>query len=236
MTSAVLVTAAVIVNTVMVRRRIATWGMLGWPRMRIGVRGFALGLCVGLAMAVGAVALSVGLGGAEVTRTNGTLPDYLGAVASVGFVLVLAALAEELLFRGYPLSRLAEALGKVRASLGLAVLFALVHAFNPELSVLGLVNIGLAALVLSGAFFTSGALPTAWGLHLGWNGGLSLGADAPVSGVEFGVPGIDFVIGDPAWLTGGGFGPEGGLAATTVMAAALAGFARFVVRAEVLRS
>ncbi|MEE8572380.1 MAG: CPBP family intramembrane glutamic endopeptidase, partial [Gemmatimonadota bacterium] len=125
------------------------------------------------------------------------------------------------LFRGYPLARLAVPLGKVGASVALAVVFAGAHLTNPEVSTLGLVNIGLASLVLSAAFFTPGGLPLAWGVHLGWNGGLALGADAPVSGLTFDIPALEFVTERSAWVTGGSFGPEGGIAASVAMAVAL---------------
>ena len=104
----------------------------------------------------------------------------------------------------------------------LAIVFALAHLFNPNVSTLGLVNIGLASLVLSAAFFTPGGLPAAWGVHWGWNAGLGLLADAPVSGLEFDLPVVDFTPGEPVWLAGGSFGPEGGLVATLVMMVVLA--------------
>ncbi len=229
--SAILALAALLVNWVLVRKRLSTWGKLGWPRRAVGVRGFVFGVVLGGVMAFGAVVLSIGPGDAQLSLTGERLGDYLMTAAPVGIVLLVASLAEELLFRGYPLSRLADAAGKVGASVGLAVVFALAHAFNPNLTALGLINIGLAALVLSGAFFTPGALPAAWGLHVGWNGGLSLGADAPVSGVRFDVPALEFFPGGPQWFTGGAFGPEGGLVATLVMALALVVLVRYAAAA-----
>ena len=56
---------------------------------------------------------------------------------------------------------------------------------------------------------------TAFGAHLGWNATLAALA-APVSGLPFDIPYIDYRMGGPAWLTGGAFGPEGGLLATAV--------------------
>jgi hypothetical protein len=89
----------------------------------------------------------------------------------------------------------------------------------------GLANILLASVLLSVAFFTPGALAAAWGLHTAWNGGLAL-ADAPVSGLRFDLPLIDFAPGAREWLAGGTFGPEGGVAATVAMGGALAWLAR----------
>ena len=46
--------------------------------------------------------------------------------------------------------------------------------------------------------------------------------DAPVSGLPFRHSRcIDYRSGGPAWLTGGAFGPEGGLAATLALAIAV---------------
>lgn len=212
--------AALAVNWFFVSRGWSRWSTLGWRGRRATLRGFGAGLGIGVAMTLVAVSVAA-LGGAEVALTGEPWSRYLGVAAGVAATLALAALAEELLFRGYPLARLAVGMGRVPASIALAVPFALAHLWNPEVSVLGLVNIGLAALVLSAAFFTPGGLPAAWGVHLGWNGGLALGVDAPVSGIAFDLPVLDFTPGAALWLTGGAFGPEGGLAATLAMGAAL---------------
>jgi hypothetical protein len=42
-----------------------------------------------------------------------------------------------------------------------------------------------------------------------------------VSGVPFDIPFLDYTAGTPVWLTGGAFGPEGGLAATLALALAI---------------
>jgi len=162
-----------------------------------------------------------------------TPDESFAAVAlPLGVGLVLAALLEELMFRGYPLSRLGEAIGPAAASAILAVGFALAHVRNPAVSGIGLANIALAALVLSAAFFTRGGLAAAFGVHLGWNAGLVFTADAPVSGLRFQLPALEFVPGPHGWWTGGGFGPEGGLAATLMLGAGLAWWMRAARRAR----
>jgi len=172
-------------------------------------------------MVFGAIVYAVIAGGARVSISDEPLSAYFVSALGVGFVLMVAALTEELLFRGYPIARLALVVGKVRASITLAAVFLLAHTLNPEATVFGLVNIGLAALVLSAAFFGPGGLAAAWGLHVGWNGGLGIVVDAPVSGVNFEMPMVEFSAGGPGWLTGGSFGPEGGLVSTIAMIAAL---------------
>ncbi len=218
--TAPVVVAATVVNGVLVWRGWATWGMLGWRNATKSATALLGGTVIGVGMAVVALAVTL-VGGARLVTTGEPLAAYLGVAVPVAIGLLVAALAEELLFRGFPLQRLAQPLGKVWASVGLAVVFAGAHLWNPDVSTLGLVNIGLASLVLSAAFFTPGGLPLAWGVHVGWNGGLALGADAPVSGLTFDMPVLEFFSGRSEWVTGGAFGPEGGIAASIAMAVAL---------------
>jgi membrane protease YdiL (CAAX protease family) len=227
-----LVLGAVGFGAVMVARGRASWRMMGWGGGRPHGVAFLGGLGVGAATALGALLVAVVAGGARIVLTGEPLGSYLPAAGWVGVGLGLAALAEELVFRGYPLARLAEVTGKARASVLLAVPFALVHLGNPEVSALGIANVGLASLVMSAAFFTLGGLPAAWGVHLGWNGALAIGADAPVSGITPGLPMLEFDAGAPIWITGGTFGPEGGLAATVAMGGTLIWLSRRAVRAE----
>jgi membrane protease YdiL (CAAX protease family) len=225
-----IVVAVLFVSHLMVRRRLATWQMMGWRGRGRDVKAFGLGAGLGVVMALLALFIAMGPGSARLSLSGEPLTAYLGAAFVLVVGLAVAALAEELLFRGYPLARLARPIGKVGASVALAAVFAAVHMANPEATRFGLINIGLASLVLSAAFFTPGGLSAAWGLHLGWNAGLGL-ADAPVSGIELQLPTLEFHTGGPPWLTGGAFGPEGGLAATVAMGLALMWLSRSAARA-----
>jgi membrane protease YdiL (CAAX protease family) len=136
--------------------------------------------------------------------------------------VLLAALGEELAFRGYPLSRLADAVGPAGAAGLSAVLFGAAHLANPQATVLGVVNIALAGVWLSLAFFSPGGMPLAWGVHFGWNAALAELFHAPVSGYAFPGPGIHYSPGRYTWLDGGLFGPEGGLVGTVAIVAGVA--------------
>ena len=208
----------------------STWRGMGWPGARAGGAGLLRGTALGCGVAATAVAIAVAVGGARIEVAGASLPAYAQAAGTLLVGLSVAALAEELLFRGFPLARLAEAFGKIGASVVLAAVFAAAHLRNPDLSALGLVNIALASLVLSAAFFTPGGLPMAWGVHWGWNGGLAAGADAPVSGLTFDMPALEFHTGHAAWVTGGAFGPEGGIAASIALALALIWLGRRAAR------
>ncbi len=227
-----LVVAAALVNAVQVRRGWSSWRRIGWLRPSRTGTAWLAATGSGLVMAAAALVVAVVAGRARIALTAEPVGAYLAVAGRVAVGLGVAALAEELVFRGYPLARLAEPCGRVGASVLLAIAFAAAHLPNPDVSTLGLVNIGLASLVLSAAFFTPGALPAAWGVHFGWNGGLALGADAPVSGINLDMPLLEFEAGRVSWVTGGAFGPEGGIAASVAMGGALIWFGRRAARAK----
>jgi len=193
-----------------------SWAYLGWrPRTRVPAALLA-GVLLGAVMAAGAAGLAVLVGGATITNTG----DWAGwgrATLPLGTGFLLAAITEELAFRGYPLRRLADALGAGPAtSLG-AIGFGLAHLGNPSATAFSTVNVALAGVWLACAFFSPGAMPLAWGAHFGWNATLALGFEAPVSGYVFPQPAIAYRAGAHGWIDGGAFGPEGGIVTTLVM-------------------
>jgi hypothetical protein len=185
-----------------------------------GGPGFGLGLIAGGLAAGAGLAIAALVGGAEWSWDSGTAGDYAGTVATTLVVLAPAALAEEVLFRGVPMVALSRAFGRGTAIVLVAVAFALAHVANPNVTSLAIGNIALAGVFLGLAFYAPGGIWTTWGAHLGWNGMLAA-LDAPVSGVPFRIPFIDYDPGSPAWLTGGAFGPEGGLASTLALTIAV---------------
>ena len=196
-----------------------SWDQLGWHTQNGGLGPrLARGVALGAVMAAAAVGLALLLDRASVRPTH-DWSRWPAVALPLALGLVCAALAEELGFRGYPLRRLAEAVGPAPAMAVLAVLFGLAHAGNPNATVFSTINVALAAVWLSFAFFSTGGMALAWGLHFGWNAGLALLFDAPVSGLTFAVPGMEYTPGAHAWVDGGAFGPEGGAVTTVVMIA-----------------
>jgi membrane protease YdiL (CAAX protease family) len=201
--------------------------VLRW-RARLGwARGLGVGLALGVLPAAVAMAMGVFTAGAGWTHDGGTPSQWLVQVGKTVLILTPAALAEELMFRGVPLVVTARAIGRTRAILLLSLLFALAHVRNPDVTSAGLGNIALAGIFLSLAFYSPGGMWTAFGAHLGWNATLAALA-APVSGLPFDIPYIDYRSGGPGWLTGGAFGPEGGLLATAALSATVVLVARWI--------
>ena len=189
---------------------------LGVVGGRPAVAGFGRGFA--LAFGLGLAALLLGLpAGSAWTEDGGAFAAYLGRVAVLALVLLPPALMEELAFRGAAVATMARGIGRGPAVVVTALCFSAAHRANPDVTMLALGNIALAGVFLGATFFSRGRLWTATGAHLGWNLALAASA-ASVSGLPFDIPWIDFRPGSPAWLTGGSFGPEGGLLATAVLA------------------
>ncbi len=206
---------------------VATWAIglrwlgltatdLRWAPLGRATPGFGLGLLLGALPAGLALGLSILVAGARFIPDAGDLAAYGTQVSLTILLLLPAALLEEVMFRGVAQVTLARGIGRVPAILVLSVTFAVAHVFNPNWTALGLVNIALAGVLLGLAFYLPGGIWAAWGAHLGWNATLAA-MDAPVSGLPFAIPLIDYVPGGPQWLTGGTFGPEGGLLATLMI-------------------
>ncbi|MBA3497601.1 MAG: CPBP family intramembrane metalloprotease [Gemmatimonadales bacterium] len=194
---------------------------LRWRTPLARAKGLGVGIALGVLPAAVAMAMGVFTAGAEWTRDGGSLAQWLSQAGRTALILAPAALSEELMFRGLPLVVAAGVLGRGRAIVLLSVLFALAHILNPDVTAGGIGNIALAGIFLSLGFYSPGGMWTAFGAHLGWNATLAALA-APVSGLPFDIPYIDYQTGSPTWLTGGAFGPEGGLLATVTLAAAVA--------------
>lgn len=214
--------ATVVVGRIALRLSAAD---LRWRGVGAPAGGFARGLLIGAVPALAALLLSI-IAGARWQPDAGGIADYAGQVGLTLVVLAPAALAEEVVFRGLPLVVVAAAIDRRFAIVVTSVLFGLAHVTNPNVSALAVVNIALAGVFLAVAFYTPGGMWAAWGAHLGWNGMLAA-LDAPVSGLPFLIPLIDYDPDGPAWLTGGSFGPEGGLFATLALACAIAVTARW---------
>ncbi|HEU5305461.1 MAG TPA: CPBP family intramembrane glutamic endopeptidase [Gemmatimonadales bacterium] len=194
---------------------------LRWAPPSTGIRGLGIGLLLGGGAAALALIGAVLFAHSHWSRDAGSFGDYVTQVLKTLAVLAPAALSEEVMFRGVPLVLMASAVGRGTALVLVAgVLFSLFHGLNPGITPLGLGNIALAGIFLGVAFYAPGGLWTAFGAHLGWNSTLAA-LDAPVSGLPFDIPFLDYSAGDPTWLSGGLFGPEGGLIATVAITVAL---------------
>ena len=152
--------------------------------------------------------------------------EFRDVTIQQGFIIFLNSIllyiavgyGEEFLFRGYIFQVFVEGTNKVIATVTIAVLFAAAHSGNPNVSLFGLINVGLAGIWLSIAYFKTTALWLPIGLHFSWNFFQGFIYSFPVSGTTSDKLQIGkAIVSGPEWFTGGAFGPEGGALATVML-------------------
>lgn len=146
---------------------------------------------------------------------------WAGAL-QVSLLLLPAALYEELLARGYLFATLREWLGPAAAVALTSIGFGLLHVPNPGSQPIPIVAVTLAGAYLAAVLVMTRSLYAAWLAHFGWNWILAVALHIEVSGQPFETPDYRIVETGPDWITGGPWGPEGGvLAAFGLMASAV---------------
>jgi len=197
------------------------WRALGWALHRGWLRDSLGGLLVG--------ALSICLAALIGTLAGGyrfALPEridggaFAGTLVLSGFVFLLGAAAEEMLFRGYPLQTLLRSWPLWLALIPTSVPFALAHLDNPKV-VPGFTfaNTVLAGVWLAVAYWRTRSLWFPTGIHFGWNWVQGAVLGSPVSGITKITPDplLQFSDAGPHWIGGGGYGIEGGAACTLAL-------------------
>ena len=193
-----------------------TWAFLRYldrqPLVSLGLQrrdwlrnlGTGLGLGAGLMVLLFLVMAAAGWLTAELAAP--------GALTFIASALSWAALSfvEELTFRGYIMQGLARAWAMPVAVVVSSILFGLVHIIDPNVQVLGIVNVCAAGFFLALAYLVTRSLWFPAGIHIGWN----------LTEINvLGLPGsghtepslLHTTVTGPDLITGGAFGPEGGL-------------------------
>ena len=185
---------------------------LGWTAA--SRRNLSLGLLGGIGGALVVVLLPLVLRLADFERVPSERLRW-PSLLFVSILLLFGAVGEEMLFRGYGFQVLVKGIGPFATILPVAVLFGLAHSQNLNFGPLPLFNTILWGVVLGFAYLRSGDLWLPIGLHFGWNWTLPL-LGANLSGFTMDVTG--YAMHWKAWdkLSGGAYGPEGGLLTTAV--------------------
>jgi CAAX protease family protein len=197
------------------------WRSLGLSFHAGWFRDLLVGSAIGIAsLALAALIATAGGGLRFALSTAGIFPHVAKTLVFSGLLFVFAALAEEALFRGYPLQTFTRARLAVLGVLLTSVPFAAVHLKNPNVAQgFTFVNTALAGVWLATAYLRTRSLWFPLGVHWAWNWALGSLFGLPVSGITRLAPhpllqGTDL---GPAWLTGGSYGIEGGLACTITL-------------------
>lgn len=132
------------------------------------------------------------------------------------FSVGMMAFSEEVLMRGYLMTALKPTKSKWLIFLAPAILFSLFHIMNPGFTPLSLLNTFLAGVLFAYMFVKSGNIWLSSGFHIAWNFvqgnifGMIVSGNSQMSVFQT-------TFGSNEILTGGNYGPEGGILVTLVL-------------------
>jgi membrane protease YdiL (CAAX protease family) len=181
------------------------------------------GLALGALMILAVAAMERTCGAADfspASMADGGAQQVASWAAYSVIIFSVAGTSEELGFRGYPFQRLADSIGPIGATAAFAILFGLVHLGNSSHTWISTCNTMLVGVTFAVAYLRTRALWLPIGIHVAWNivQGFVLGF--PVSGIVLPQSLLRPQVRGPVWLTGGDYGPEGGLFTTLIFVAA----------------
>lgn len=180
------------------------------------------GFLVGLIMFTAAVGISALFGFIAFEQGD---PQQQGVYALAGVLLVLLGwvvqgAAEEALTRGWLLPVVGARYKPLWGIIVSSILFAVLHSLNPNLSMIAVLNLFLFGLFAALYALREGSLWGVFGIHTVWNWaqgnlfGFEVSGQAAPGGTLFNLMEVG-----PDAITGGPFGPEGGLSVTIVLIA-----------------
>ncbi len=191
----------------------------GLPRREGWTREAGLGLATGWGVALACVLPMAVLGG--IATFVSAQPSSWGWLVADAAFFALAALAEEIAFRGYAFQCFVRAVGPVGATLGFAAIYAIVQALTPGANHASFAVSLVFTLLLSAAYLRTRALWVSWGVNFGWKASRALIFGLAVSGNASHSPVVQGDPMTPLWLSGGVYGLDGSWLACFVLLAAL---------------
>lgn len=196
------------------------WSFVGLGSENAKPRDLLGGLALGAVPIATASMLLLAIGYMAVRNT----PDgsWLATAARILIVLLPAAFYEELLMRGYAFATLREWLGPTAAVILTSLAFGFLHAANPGSTYTPLAVVTLAGVYLAVILLATKSLYAAWLAHAAWNFMQAGVLHVPVSGLPMARPNYELIETGPDWVTGGEWGPEGGVAAGAAIIAGCA--------------
>ena len=198
------------------------WSFVGLARIQATPWRLAVGLLVGsLAILAPSGALLLGkwlVAEPSSAAAGGALAGSWWRYSAMMAIFFLPqSLGEELLSRGYLFATAREAIGWRGALLLTSVIFGLMHLGNPGADLRTIALVTLAGVFLGGILLVTDSLYAAWMAHFAWNWSMAAVLHSAVSGLPAAAPGYRVVDSGPDWVTGGGWGPEGGVGAALGM-------------------
>lgn len=204
--NALLLVPALVFGVLAIRARRQGRTLLG-----LGLRNGAV-VDLGRGIVFGAVMVALlcaALAATGVLRIDTVAGPTAELVVVLIYFLVLFAV-EEVVFRALLMTGLGVVAGRWAALLITAGLVALPYAFATGSGVVPMIG-AVATNVVNGlARWQTGRIWFGLGMRWAWNG-LQVALGFTVSGYQLATPVVATTLDGPAWLTGGSYGPEGGV-------------------------
>lgn len=188
------------------------WAGAGWK--------YGRGLLIGVVMFAASIGISGALGYIAFEQGN---PQQQGLSALGGVLLVylgwtVQGPAEEAIARGWMLPTIGARYRPLLGVLLSSVIFAAYHSCNPNLGFIAVLNLFLFGVFAALFALYEGGLWGVFGIHAAWNWaqgnlfGFEVSGGPAVGGTLF-----NLMETGPDAITGGPFGPEGGLSVTVIL-------------------
>ena len=194
---------------------------IGMERPQL-LRKYLRGLLIGLLMFGATVAILAAFGAVTPETNEAGAASSAGLGISILLILgwIVQGAAEEALIRGFLFPVIGLRYGTMIAIVVSSLLFAALHLLNPNLAFIPLLNLALFGVFAALFALYEGGLWGVFAIHSAWNWAQGNLFGFEVSGSAAGSTAIfDMMEVGPDWLTGGAFGPEGGLVVTFVLIA-----------------
>lgn len=213
--------ASVVLATWVMLRKVEklSWSSVGLDRAALNPRALLGGTALG-AFTIGMTGLLLFAG--HMLRIDRTITgSWWGEAGHSAVVLLPAAFFEELFIRGYLFSVLRRFAGWRMALIFTSVVFGLLHMWNPGADAESILAVVVAGFFLGAILLATRSLYAAGAAHFAWNWVMAGAFHIAVSGIPSADVDYRTVETGPDWLTGGPWGPEGGLAAVALMFVAI---------------
>jgi len=204
-----------IATAVMLRVQRWPWRAVALNRAAASPLVLAQGTALGAAT-IGLASLALlSIGMLQIVPTIGG--SSLETAGRYALILLPAAFFEELFIRGYLFAVMRRVAGWKMALIVTSVVFGLMHIANPHVDAESILAVTVAGFFLGAILLATKSLYAAGAAHFAWNWVMAGALHISVSGLPAQDPDYRTIETGPDWLTGGPWGPEGGLAAVVLM-------------------
>lgn len=188
---------------------------MGMPSFKNHWKQLIFGLLLGIVSISGVFLILNALDMIHVEQ-NFDSPNLLVSIIRGLILFIFVGFSEEIFSRGYNMTVLKQTGNNWIVVLVSSLIFSLMHGMNPNVSIIGLLNIFLIAILFAYMFIKTKNIWIPIGYHITWNFFQGNIFGFPVSGLEQnGLYKISLTSAN-IW-NGGDFGAEGGLVTTAII-------------------